>query len=168
MRPPLQFGIMNSIKKSNVMRLFELAGIEYEAFEYDGEGGKISAEEIAGRIGQPVDQVFKTLVTTTEKKEYFVFAIPAPCTLDLKLAAKAADVKSLDMLPLAKLFPLTGYFHGGCSPIGLKTAMKVFIDETAILYDHIYISGGRIGLNLKVNPEALATLSAATFAPLTR
>lgn len=157
---------MEKLKKSNVMRLLEQAGIEYEAFEYDGEGGKISGEEIAVRIGQPVNLVCKTLVTCTERREYFVFVVPVNSSLDLKLAAKAAGVKALAMLPLNKLFPLTGYMHGGCSPVGLKTQMKVFIDNSVENSDVMYLSGGRIGLNVKVNPKALAGLVAATFAPL--
>ena len=157
---------MSSIKKSNVMRLLEQAKIPYEAFEYDGEGGKISGETIALRIGQPVNLVCKTLVTTTEHREHFVFVVPVNGGLDLKKAARAAGVKSLEMLPLKKLFPLTGYFHGGCSPVGLKTAMKVFIDDSVQNEDVMYVSGGRIGLNVKVNPQALAKLVDATFAPI--
>lgn len=154
------------MKKSNVMRLLEQAGIEYEAFEYDGEGGKITGEQIAERIGQPVDRVCKTLVTTTEKREYFIFVVPVAKTLDLKLAAKAAGVKALEMLPLKKLFPLTGYMHGGCSPVGTKTQMKVFIDDSVRDGAEMYVSGGRIGLNVRVNPRELAGLVGATFAPL--
>lgn len=156
------------MKKSNVMRLFEQAGIEYEAFEYDGEGGRITGEQIAERIGQPVPFVCKTLVTTTERREYFVFVVPVARTLDLKLAAKAAGVKALEMLPLKKLFPLTGYMHGGCSPVGLKTQMKVFIDESVKDAAAMYVSGGRIGLNVKVAPGDLARLVSATFEPLSR
>lgn len=155
------------MKKSNVMRLLEQASIAYEAFEYDGEGGKISGEVIAERIGQPPNLVCKTLVTTTERREYFVFVIPVRCSLDLKLAARAANVKALTMLPLNKLFPLTGYMHGGCSPVGLKTQMKVFIDESVRDSDTMYVSGGRIGLNVKVAPKDLAGLVSAMFAPLT-
>ncbi len=154
------------MKKSNVMRLLEQAKINYEAFEYDGEGGKISGVQIAERLGQPVDHVYKTLVTATEHREYFVFVIPVAETLNLKLAAKAAGVKALAMLPLNKLFPLTGYLHGGCSPVGLKTAMDVYLNISAESQDHIYLSGGRIGLNLKVNPHDLIALLSAKFAPL--
>ena len=157
---------MASLKKTNALRILEQAGIEYEAFEYDGEGGKISGELIAERIGQPVDRVCKTLVTTTDHREHFVFVVPVKGSLDLKLAAKAAGVKSLDMLPLNKLFPLTGYMHGGCSPIGLKNPMKVFIDVSVRDVDFLFVSGGRIGLNIKVRPQELATLVDATFAPL--
>ena len=157
---------MASVKKTNALRLLEQAGIEYEAFEYDGEGGRISGEVIAERIGQPVDRVCKTLVTTTDRREHFVFVVPVKGSLDLKLAAKAAGVKSLAMLPLGKLFPLTGYLHGGCSPVGLKTPMKVFIDESVRDVDFLFVSGGRIGLNVKVRPHDLARLVGAVFAPL--
>ena len=87
-------------------------------------------------------------------------------SLDLKLAAKAAGVKALAMLPLNKLFPLTGYLHGGCSPVGLKTPMKVFIDESVRDVEFLFVSGGRIGLNVKVRPHELAGLVGAVFAPL--
>ncbi len=157
---------MASVKKTNALRLLEQAGIEYEAFEYDGEGGKISGEVIAERIGQPVDRVCKTLVTTTDRREHFVFVIPVKGSLDLKLAAKAAGVKALSMLPLNKLFPLTGYLHGGCSPVGLKNPMKVFIDESVRDVEFLFVSGGRIGLNVKVRPHELAGLVGAVFAPL--
>lgn len=154
------------LKKTNALRILEEAKIEYQAFEYDGEGGKITGVEIAERIGQPIDDVCKTLVTTTDRKEYFIFVIPVAETLDLKKAAKAAGVKALSMLPLAKLFPLTGYFHGGCSPIGTKTHMDVFIHESIQNAPFCYVSGGRIGLNIKVCPSDLARITRATFAPL--
>lgn len=106
----------------------------------------------AARIGMPAGRVCKTPVTCTDRREYFVFVIPVGNALDLKAAAPAAGVKALAMLPLAKLFPLTGYFHGGCSPIGLKTAMRVFVDSSVEDFPKMYLSGGRIGLNLGVAP----------------
>ncbi len=157
---------MASLKKTNALRLLEQGGVEYEAFEYDGEGGRISGEIIAERIGQPPDRVCKTLVTTTDHRESFVFVVPVRKSLDLKLAAKAAGVKSLAMLPLNRLFPLTGYVHGGCSPVGLRTPMKVFIDESVRDMDFLFVSGGRIGLNVKIRPLELARLIGASFAPL--
>jgi Cys-tRNA(Pro)/Cys-tRNA(Cys) deacylase len=154
------------MKKTNAMRLLEQAGVEYEAYEYDGEGGKITGSEIAARIGKPLHLVCKTLVTATDHREYFVFVIPVEKTLDLKAAARTAGVKALAMLPLAKLFPLTGYVHGGCSPLGLKTAMPVFIDASVENEPEMFFSGGRIGLNLRVAPKALAALAGAKFAPV--
>lgn len=157
---------MAEIKKSNAMRLLEQAHIAYTARVYDGENGKIGGEEIAARIGMPPNLVCKTLVTATIHHEHFVFVIPVTKTLNLKSAARAAGVKSLDMLPLAKLFPLTGYVHGGCSPIGLKTAMPVFIDSSVENEATMFFSGGRVGLNLEVAPKDLAALTGARFAPL--
>lgn len=150
------------------MRLLEQAGVEYTAYEYDGEGGKITGVQIAERIGQPVNEVYKTLVTTTDKREYFVFVVPVAGELDLKAAARAAGVKALEMLPLKKLFPLTGYMHGGCSPIGIRTQMKVFFDSSAETLGKMYVSGGRIGLNLSASPADLARVAGATFAPFAK
>ena len=97
----------------------------------------------------------------------FVFVIPANAELSVKKAARAAKVKDLEMLPLKKLLPLTGYVHGGCSPVGMKKNFAVFIDETAMLFDTFFISGGKIGLTLEMNAEALAKAIGAEFADLT-
>lgn len=153
--------------KSNVMRLLDAGVLPYEAFEYDISDGRIDALSIAEKIGKDPDQVFKTLVTQAPGKEYFVFVIPGPGTLDLKKAARAAGVKSIEMIPQKLLFPLTGYIHGGCSPVGMKKFFPTFIDETAILYDFICVSGGKVGLNLALHPERLASFLPAEFADLT-
>lgn len=157
---------MTAIRKSNVIRILERAGIPFEAFEYDGEGGRIGGEAIAERIGRPPGLVCKTLVTTTAGRERFVFVVPVDGGLDLKRAARAAGVRSLAMLPLKELFPLTGYLHGGCSPVGMKTRMRVFIDKSVEGADEMYVSGGRIGLNVRVAPADLAGLVGAVFAPV--
>ena len=109
------------------------------------------------------EQCFKTLVTESPDHNNYVFVIPGPAELDLKKAAKAAECKSISLIPLKKLLPLTGYLHGGCSPIGMKKAFSTFIDETAILYDCIGVSGGQVGLNLTINPETLAGFIDAKF-----
>ena len=153
--------------KTNVMRLLDAGKIPFEAFEYDVSDGRIDALSIAEKIGKDPDQVFKTLVTQAPGKEYFVFVIPAPAPLDLKKAAKAAGVKSIEMIPQKMLCPLTGYIHGGCSPVGMKKFFPTFIDETAILYDFICVSGGKVGLNLAVNPEELASFLPGNFTDLT-
>ena len=95
-----------------------------------------------------------------------MFVIPATAAFSVKKAARAATVKDLELLPLTKLLPLTGYVHGGCSPVGMKIKCGVFIDETAILFDKFYISGGKIGLTLGLNAEALASAIGAEFADL--
>lgn len=158
---------MKGAKKTNVERILETAGIPFTAHTFDGREGKADAVEIAGQLGVPPAQVFKTLVTTTEDRQCFVFAIPANATLDLKKAAKAAGVKSLAMLPLAKLFMTTGYRHGGCSPIGMKKAFRTFLDASAEDWETILISAGQIGMNVQVAPKPFAAAIPATFAPLT-
>ena len=154
--------------KTNALRIAESAGILLEAFEYDISDGRIDAVSIAEKIGKLPDQTFKTLVTEDPKHEHFVFVIPAPATLDLKKAAAVTGKKSIELIPSKQLLGLTGYIHGGCSPIGMKKLFPTFIDESAILFDHICVSGGRVGLNIAVDPEALAGLISADFADLCR
>jgi len=156
--------------KTNAMRILETSKIEYTAYQYTPTEG-IDAVSIARYIGKPVEQTFKTLVTQAPNAQhgfdYFVFVIPANTELSVKKAAQAAKVKNIEMLPLKKLLPLTGYVHGGCSPLGMKKDFPTFIDETAILFDKIYLSGGKIGLTLELNAEQLADAIGAEFADLT-
>ena len=159
---------MSDIKKTNAMRMLDQAHIPYECYEYETVDGKIDAISVARKIGQEPEQVFKTLVTQSPAREHFVFVIPSVCELDLKLAAKAAKQKSVEMIPLKQLVSTTGYVHGGCSPIGMKKPFPTFIDETALLYDKICVSAGKVGLNLCFCPKALASAVQATFADLTR
>ncbi len=154
--------------KTNAMRLLEQAGIEFRLHEYDTADGAIDALSIARKIGVEPERVFKTLVTESPDHHPFVFVIPAGHELDLRLGAVAAGVKSVAMLPQKQLFPLTGYVHGGCSPVGMKKAFPTVIEETAILYETICVSGGRVGVNLELNPEKLARLLVARFLPLIR
>ena len=153
--------------KTNVERLLENAKIPYTPYEYDVSDGQLDAISIARKIGKDQEQVFKTLVTEAPGPEYFVFVIPGPATLDLKKAARAAKVKSIAMIPQKKLLPLTGYIHGGCSPIGMKKLLPTFLDETAILYDTICVSAGKVGTNVELNPETLAEYISAPMVDLT-
>ncbi len=156
--------------KTNAMRILETAGVDYKAYEYNPTAG-IDAVSIAGYIKKPVEQTFKTLVTQSANTQHgfnhFVFVIPANAELNVKKAAQAAGVKNIEMLPQKKLLPLTGYIHGGCSPLGMKKDFPTFIDETAVLFDTICLSGGKIGLTLDLNAEKLATAIGAKFADLT-
>ena len=158
------------MNKTNAMRIVENAKVEYKAYEYPPPA-QLDAVSIAKVLNKPVEQTFKTLVTQAPTQqhgfEHVVFVIPADAELSVKKAAAAAGVKNLEMLPLKKLLPLTGYVHGGCSPVGMKKSFPVFIDETAVLFDTICLSGGRIGLTLELNAEALATAIGAKFADLT-
>lgn len=149
------------MKKTNAMRLLEAAGVDYEEFEYDASLG-ISGTDVARTLNEDVNMVFKTLVTETNKGEHFVFIVPVAMELDLKKAAKAAGAKKVDMLKQRDLLPLTGYVHGGCSPIGMKTKLKTFIDASAMDKEYIYVSGGKIGLQIKLSPTDLVKLTDAT------
>ena len=156
-------------EKTNAIRLLENGNVPFHFYEYDVSDGRIDGKSIAEKIGKSPDQVFKTLVTQAPPgKDYFVFVVPASGELDLKKAAKACGRKSIEMIPQKLLFPLTGYIHGGCSPIGMKKLFPTFIDETAILFDKICVSGGRIGTNLGLNPEELAAFINAQFVDLTK
>ena len=159
------------ISKTNVMRVLESAGIPFTAYNYDAKLG-IDARSVATQLNKMPEQVFKTLVTQsptqTHSFEHFVFVIPAANELDLKKAALAAKVKNLEMLPMKNLLPLTGYIHGGCSPIGMKKPFQTFIDETAILFDTICVSGGKIGVTIEINPNQLSEFIHAPCCDLTK
>ena len=157
----------NSIK-TNALRLAECAGLAFEAFEYDISDGRIDGSSIAEKLGRSPEEVFKTLVTQAPGHEYFVFIVPAAGELDLKKAAAAVGRKSIEMIPMKELLPLTGYIHGGCSPLGMKKLFPTFIDETAVLFDRIWVSGGKVGLNMSVPPEELAKVIGAVFADIAK
>ena len=140
-------------KKTNVMRLLESMKIEYIVREYEPDP-HMTGLEIANLLGLDADAVFKTLVTFSEKAhEHFVFVIPVGAELDLKKAAKAAGVKDIEMIRQKELLPLTGYVHGGCSPIGMKRTFRTYVDETAQLFDRIAFSGGKVGMQVETTFE---------------
>ena len=157
---------MEKFEKTNAMRILESKGESYEP-RYLSVIPKDGAEA-AEMIGADPETVFKTLVTVGSDLGHYVFVIPVRETLDLKKAAKAAGVKSLEMLPQKLLFPLTGYVHGGCSPIGMKKSFPTFFDETAILYDEIYTSAGKLGVFLSAAPASFERTVGAIYADLVR
>lgn len=138
--------------KTNVMRLLEQAKIPYKHYCY-AETGAISGMEVVTTLGQSPDRAFKTLVTIGKSGSNYVFVIPVNRELDLKKAAEAAHEKSIDMLKSKDLLGLTGYIHGGCSPIGMKKVFKTFFHETAKQFDTIFFSAGKIGYQVEVNLE---------------
>jgi len=156
------------MEKTNALRLLDNAGTPYRALEYSADDGRIDALSIAKKTGLPPDQCFKTLVTENPAHEHFVFVMPATTGLDLKKAARASGSKSIAMILQKTLLPLTGYIHGGCSPVGMKKLFPTFIEETAQLYDEIGVSGGRIGLTLVLDPLKLAEFLNAQFADLAK
>ncbi len=157
---------MASVVKTNAVRLLENAAISFTSYEYDVSDGEIDAQSIARKLNVEGDRVFKTLVAESPDKEHFVFVVPAVGSLNLKKAARTAGVKSIAMIKQKELLPLTGYVHGGCSPVGMKKLFPTFIDETAILFERIFVSGGKVGLNLEIAPEDLCGFVNGEFADL--
>ena len=146
-------------EKTNVVRILEAAGIPCTAYEVPLEKGQVpDGVTAAKRIGKPPEQVFKTLVAEGPKGEHFVFVIPVAETLDLKKAARAAGVKSIAMLPQKKLLPLTGYVHGGCSPVGMKKLFPTVFHQTAAELPRIIVSAGKIGFQVECDPADLLRL----------
>lgn len=152
------------MEKTNVMRLLDVKKIKYEGFEYPAD--ITDGESVAQVLNEPAERVFKTLVTVSDKRVYAVFCVPVCATLDLKLAAKAAGFKSVAMIKQKELEPLTGYIHGGCSPIGMKKRFKTFIDESAQSFDCIYVSAGKVGRQIRISPSDLAGFVGARFTAL--
>ena len=157
---------MAAIAKTNAMRILEKEGAAHVIHTYDPDQG-IDAVSVARQLLQDPNAVFKTLVTQGKSRAFYVFVVPAPATLDLKLAAAACGEKSIEMIPQKLLLPTTGYIHGGCSPIGMKKAFPTFIDETAQLFDAICVSAGRIGLQAELAPDDLCRITGAQYAALT-
>lgn len=153
--------------KTNVIRHLEAAGIPFSFREFDVSAGIPSGVEMAAILGQDPDYVFKTLVTQGAGGGHYVFVIPVAASLNLKKAAKAAGEKSIEMIRQAQLLPLTGYIHGGCSPIGMKKAFPTFFAEEIILIDTIMVSGGRPGLQIQLSPEDLLAATGGIVADLT-
>ena len=142
------------MEKTNVMRILDQKKISYKAHEYGGTGA-ISGMEVATALNQNPDQVFKTLVTVGASKRNYVFVVPVWGELHLKKAAKAVGEKSIEMIKSKELLPLTGYIHGGCSPIGMKKFFKTVIHETAQEQETIFFSAGKIGYQVEVSPQDL-------------
>ncbi len=137
------------------MRLLEQKKIPFRSYTYESEQA-ITGLEVAERLGQNPEQVFKTLVTTGKSGTHYVFVIPVGAGLDLRKAAKAVGEKSLEMLKQKDLLPLTGYVHGGCSPIGMKKAFRTVIDASVQQFESLIFSGGRIGLQVELSLADLA------------
>lgn len=152
-------------EKTNAMRQLDRKKAVYTVHSYDG--GALSGTEVAAALGQDPGRCFKTLVTVGRTGGYYVFMIPVAAELDLRKAASAAGEKSVAMLPQKELLPLTGYIHGGCSPIGMKKQFPTFIDETAQLYDEIGVSAGCRGCQVLLDPMQLTDYVNATLCDLT-
>ena len=144
------------MEKTNAMRQLDRKKIAYRVHSYDG--GALSGTEVAAALGQDAGRVFKTLVTVAKSGGHYVFMIPVAASLDLKKAAAAVGEKALSMLPQKELLPLTGYVHGGCSPIGMKKQFPTVLHGSAMQFDTICFSAGRIGLQIEASPSALSSV----------
>lgn len=140
--------------KTNVMRLLEQKKIPYQMHDYT-QSGAIAGEDVARVLGENPDEVFKTLVTIGKSKQNYVFLVPVNKELNLKKAASAVGEKSIEMIKSKELLPLTGYIHGGCSPIGMKKLFRTVLHKSAEECDTIIFSGGKIGFQVEVSLENL-------------
>ena len=154
---------MKKNEKTNVMRLLDNKQIVYESHFYE-DTKAISGQEVASVLGQDPRQVFKTLVTVGKSGRHYVFVIPVCQELDLKKAAKAVGEKSVEMLPVKEITKVTGYVRGGCTAIGMKKRFPAVLDASAQGFDRIYVSGGKIGMQLKLRPEDLKRAAGAEYA----
>lgn len=153
--------------KTNAMRILDREKIKYTVREYP-QGGPVAAVDVAAFFGQPADRLFKTLVTTDNNHGYYVFCLPGDHELDLKKAASVVNVKKIEMLKQKDLLGLTGYVHGGCSPVGMKKVFPTVIDSSAENWDTIYVSGGKIGVQIEIDPRDLEKLLDIKFEKITK
>ena len=153
---------------TNAMRLLKQAGIEFDTSTYEVDESDLSGVHLAEVLGVDVDCVFKTLVTRSDKRNIYVFCIPAAQELDLKKCAQAVGEKKIEMTLVKELLGLTGYIRGGCSPVGMKKKFPTVFDETAQLFDRIYVSAGQRGIQMIVDPMQLAEYVEAKFADVTK
>lgn len=158
--------VVKYMEKTNVMRILDQHKINYKAYYY-GNTGAISGIDVAISLNQDSRQVFKTLVTISGTKHYYVFMIPVACELDLKKAAKSVSEKSLSMLPFKELLQVTGYVHGGCSAIGMKKKFPVVINDSAKDFKTILFSAGKIGYQVEMNVLELEKILDCKFSLIT-
>ena len=152
--------------RTNVMRVLASAGIAYSDHVYDPD--QTDGEEVAKLVGKSCEETFKTLVTQANSGKNYVFVIPVHLELDLKAAARSVNEKNIEMIPQKNLLPLTGYVHGGCSPVGLKRSFPVVFDESCLALSEMTLSAGKRGRQVSVSPTDLIAYLKATTAPLTR
>ena len=148
--------------KTNAMRILEQRGITFKEYILELKEA-VDGVTCATMLGVPLERTFKTLVTVGKSKNYYVFVIPVAETLSLKKAAASVGEKNVEMIPMKDLLKVAGYVHGGCSPIGMKKVFTTVIDETAILFDKIIFSGGKIGYFIEVNPMDIEKVISVSF-----
>lgn len=152
------------LEKTNAARLLDKAGISYGLIPYKFDENDLAAQHVAESLGQPIEQVFKTLVLHGDRTGYIVCVIPGNCEVDLKALAKASGNKKAEMIPMKDLLSVTGYIRGGCSPVGMKKKFPTYFHSTAMEFEHIYVSAGVRGLQLKIAPSDLIAFVSGTVA----
>ncbi len=157
---------MKKNEKTNVMRLFDKNHITYESHFYT-DTGAVSGPEVAAALNENPEQVFKTLVTVGKTGQHYVFVVPVNKELDLKKAADAVSEKKIEMIKAKELLPLTGYVHGGCSPVGMKKLFPTVIDTSSAQQNTIMVSGGKIGCQVEVSLQELKKVIPFQLAELT-
>ena len=158
---------MAGIQKTNAARLLDKAGISYELIPYTVDPDNLAVDHLAAELDEDINQVYKTLVLKGDKTGHIVCVIPGNKEVDLKKAAKISENKKVEMIPLKDLLPTTGYIRGGCTSIGMKKQFPTYIQEDCILFDHIFISAGQRGLQIKINPNDLINFVPAIEADIT-
>lgn len=154
------------VSKTNAMRILDAKTVAYELLTYESEDGKIDGVSVAEKIGRDASVVFKTLVAQGTSKNIYVFMIPVTEELDLKKAAKAANEKKVEMIPVKDIQKWTGYIRGGCSPIGMKKAYPTFVHESSMVFERIIVSGGKIGLQMELSIHDLQRVAEAKILDL--
>lgn len=154
------------MSKTNAIRILESHKIKFDTVSYEVDEDDLSGETVAVKAGVNPETVFKTLVCVGDKTGHIVFCIPVTQELNLKKAAAASNNKKVEMIKLKDLLPLTGYIRGGCSPIGMKKLFPTYIDETAQLFENIFVSAGVRGTQVKLNPDDLIKIINGSYAVL--
>ncbi|WLF69939.1 Cys-tRNA(Pro) deacylase [Clostridium septicum] len=149
--------------KTNAIRILEKNNVKYEIITYDSKDGKIDGISVAEKINRNIEEVYKTLVTIGNSNELYVFVIPVDKELDLKKAAKIVEEKKIEMIHVKDILKYTGYIRGGCSPFGMKKQYKTFVNDTAKNLEKVIVSGGKIGIQVEINLEALIEILDVKF-----
>ncbi|MFF3025393.1 Cys-tRNA(Pro) deacylase [Gottfriedia sp. NPDC057948] len=157
-----------AVSKTNAMRMLDSKKVNYTILNYDSNDGKIDGVSVANKINKDPELVYKTLVSISQSKAIYVFVIPVEKELDLKLAAKAAGEKKVELLPVKDLLTSTGYVRGGCSPIGMKKQYPTFIEESVNNIEEIIVSGGKIGIQLQLNAKDLIQTTRSKIAKISK
>ena len=156
------------IEKTNAARLLDRAKIPYTLIPYEVDEEDLSCTHVAAQLGEAIECVFKTLVLKGDRSGYFVCVVPGDHEVDLKAAARVSGNKKADLIPVKELLPVTGYIRGGCSPRAGKKHYPVFVDESAILHERIYVSAGHRGVQLRLAPDDLLRAVEGTYAAIAR